>query len=293
MRLVFIGTVEFSKKALEKIIELKANIVGVCTKANNTFNSDHADLIPLCIDNNIPINLTDDINSLESYEWIQSLKPDVIFCFGWSDILKKKILAIPELGVIGFHPSKLPENRGRHPLIWSLFLGLTKSASTFFFMDEGVDSGKILSQVDFKILNSDDARSLYDKVIKISLSQIEEFLPQLQNKTYILAPQNNKHSNNWRKRSEIDGLIDFRMTSEAIYNLVRALTKPYVGSHIKYKKKNITIWKVNLIKYSKNNIECGKIINIKGNIITVKTYDGAVELVEHEFQKLPKIGDYL
>ena len=82
------------------------------------------------------------------------------------------------MGVLGFHPSELPKNRGRHPLIWALALGLKKSASTFFFMDEGIDSGEILSQKIFDILSNDDAQSLYDKMSNNALQQIEEFLPQ-------------------------------------------------------------------------------------------------------------------
>lgn len=182
MRIVFIGTVEFSKKALKKLIELDANIVGVCTKKKSNFNSDFVDLKPLCKKNNIPVNLVKDINSKENYNWIKSLNPDIIFCFGWSSLIKKKILNLPPMGVLGFHPTKLPQNRGRHPIIWSLALGLKKSASTFFFMDEGADSGKILSQKNFEILDSDDAQSLYDKFVNIALLQIENFLPQLKKK---------------------------------------------------------------------------------------------------------------
>ena len=197
------------------------------------------------------------------------------------------------MGVLGFHPSKLPQNRGRHPLIWTLALGLRKSASTFFFMDEGIDSGEILSQKDFDILDSDDARTLYDKLIKIALMQIEEFLPQLKNKTYRTTKQNNELANTWRKRIIIDGLIDFRMSNKAIYNLVRALTKPYVGAHINYKEKEIKVWMVKIIENNQNNIETGKVLDINENKIVVKTSDGAIELIKHEFEELPNIGEYL
>ncbi|MBD3842642.1 MAG: formyl transferase, partial [Campylobacterales bacterium] len=54
MKILFIGTVEFSYKALEKLIELKAEVVGVCTKDKSNFNSDFADLTPLCKENKIP-----------------------------------------------------------------------------------------------------------------------------------------------------------------------------------------------------------------------------------------------
>jgi len=146
MKILFIGTVEFSKIALKKLIELNAQIVGVCTKEKSEFNSDFADLRPLCEKNKIPYKFTDNVNSKDNCDWIKSFNPDIIFCFGWSNLLKKNILTLAPMGVLGFHPSELPKNRGRHPLIWALVLGLKKSASTFFFMNEGIDSGEILSQ---------------------------------------------------------------------------------------------------------------------------------------------------
>ena len=293
MKILFIGTVEFSKKALQKLIELNAQVVGVCTKESSEFNSDFADLRPLCKKNKIPFKLVNDVNSKDNYNWIKSLNPDIIFCFGWSNILKKDILILAPMGVLGFHPSKLPQNRGRHPLIWTLALGLKKSASTFFFMDEGADSGEILSQKDFDILSTDDAQILYDKFVNIALLQIEEFLPQLEKKTYQTIKQNDETSNAWRKRVKTDGQIDFRMASQAIYNLVRALSNPYVGAHINYKDKEIIVWKVEIIENKQHNIESGKVLDISEDKILVKTYDGAIKITHHEFKKLPNVGEYL
>lgn len=182
MKIFFIGTVEFSKVILQKLIELNVQVVGVCAKEKSEFNSDFADLRPLCEKNEIPFKYIDNVNSKDNYYWIKSFNPDIIFCFGWSNLLKKDILTLAPMGVLGFHPSKLPKNRGRHPLIWALVLGLKKSASTFFFMDEGIDSGRILSQKDFDILSTDDAQTLYHKLINIAFLQIEEFLPQLKKK---------------------------------------------------------------------------------------------------------------
>lgn len=293
MKILFIGTVEFSYKALEKLISMNTNIVGVCTKEKSGFNSDFVDLSPLCIKNNIAYKFVDDINSSDNIEWIKSLKPDVIFCFGWSSLIKKEVLSISHLGVIGYHPAKLPQNRGRHPIIWALALGLKSSASTFFFMDEGADSGDILSQEDFEIDYSDNAHTVYQKMIAIALLQIEQFVPMLQNKTYSRIKQDNSASNVWRKRGIIDGRIDFRMSSFAIYNLVRALTRPYVGAHIEFKNELIKIWQVEEISCSACNIEPGKILNINNNAIDVKTYDGAIRMLEHSFIDLPQIGSYL
>ena len=149
-KILFIGTVEFSYKALSTLIENKFEIVGVLSKKESNFNSDYYDLTPLAKDNNIPIIYRTKDNKEEIISFIKSLNPDIIYCFGWSHILTKSILSIPKYGVIGFHPAELPNNRGRHPIIWALVLGLKQTASTFFVMDEGADTGDIISQEKIK-----------------------------------------------------------------------------------------------------------------------------------------------
>ena len=293
MKILFIGAVEFSYKSLEKLIDLNAATVDVCTKKVSNFNSDFADLTPLCNKANIPLRYVDNINSNESIDWIKSLKPDIIFCFGWSNLIKKELLNLPKMGIVGYHPALLPKNRGRHPIIWALALGLKASGSTFFFMTDGADDGDILSQEEVEIFYEDDARSLYDKVLATALKQIEYFLPKLQNNSFQSFKQNNSLANAWRKRGKLDGKIDFRMTSGAIYNLVRALTRPYVGAHVEYNGKDVSVWKVKEVDFNRENIEHGKVLENDGRTIIVKTYDKAIKIIEHDFVELPKIGEYL
>ena len=293
MRILFVGAVEFSLRSLEKLISMNVDIVGVCTKEASSFNSDFADLRPVCELYSIPCSYVEDVNSQQNIKWIQSLCPDIMFCFGWSSLVKKELLSIPPMGVVGFHPAKLPENRGRHPLIWALVLGLNKSASTFFFMREGADDGMILSQTEFPILYEDDARTLYDKVVGIALGQIEQFTPKLQSNDYKKITQNPNLSNLWRRREKKDGLIDFRMNSRAIYNLVRGLTRPYIGAHIEYCGQDISIWKVEEVECVNNNIEPGRVVGLYNNSIVVKTFGGAIKIVEHDFNFLPKMNECL
>ena len=292
-KILFIGCVKFSKRSLEKLIKLGANIVGVCTRESSDFNADFTNLQKVCKRNNLIYRYETDINSDENIKWIKNLNPDIIFCFGWSSLIKKELLSIPPMGVLGYHPTKLPKNRGRHPLIWTLVMGITKSASTFFFMNEGADEGNILSQKEFSIDYLDDAKTLYKKVTKIALSQINDFYPLILKNNFTLIKQDNSDSNIWRKRSKNDGKIDFRMSSFAIYNLVRALTSPYSGAHLVYKGKEVKIWKVKEKKTNETNIECGKVLNNEDGNITIKTYDGAIVLLEHEFETLPNKGEYL
>ena len=292
MKVVFIGTVEFSLKALEKLIELDAEIVGVVTGNNPKFNADFADLKPLCHNNSIPCRCSDKCDTRKDRKWIETLNPDVIFCLGWSSLLGKDILQIPSKGVVGFHPAELPQNRGRHPIIWALVLGLQNTASTFFFMDEAADSGDILSQRLIDIYTHDDAGTLYDRITETALDQIADFLPRLEKGTYQRTPQDHSRANYWRKRNRDDGKIDFRMSSQSVCNLVRALSKPYVGAHLLFRNREYKVWKVEKENLHRPNLEPGKILAILGNTVLVKTGDGAVRIVAHQMDRLPKVGDY-
>jgi len=295
MKIVYIGSVIFSAKALEKLISINAEVVGVITKSESAFNSDFFDLSPIASANNIPVHYTSNINSTETLDWINQLNPDVVFCFGWSNLIKKEVLNISRLGVIGFHPTLLPYNRGRHPLIWAKALGLKESGSTFFFMDEGADTGDILSQKKFTINFEDDASVLYNNLIETALLQIEEFHDQLKAGNYQRIIQDKTKGNNWRKRGKKDGLIDFRMSSVNICNLVRALTKPYVGAHVEYNSEDIIIWEVELGNNdaSMNNLEAGKVLNVSGNKIEIKTGDSSIWLTNHNFKELPQVETYI
>jgi methionyl-tRNA formyltransferase len=184
----------------------------------------------------------------------------------------------------------LPKNKGRHPLIWAKVLGLEKTGATFFFMDEGADSGDILAQSEISIDFEDDINDLYQKVTNVALKQIEIFYPKLCSDSYIREKQI-EEGNIWRKRTKIDGLIDFRMLSESIINLVRALTKPFPGAHCIKGGLEYKVWKCELGSNKNINIEPGKVLSIKGCKIEVKTSNSSIFLTEHNLPKI-SIGEY-
>ncbi len=296
MRIVFIGCVQFSFEMLKYLLlnVRDAQIVGVVTRRESSFNADFSSLDSLIEEFKIPCYYADEANYIEMTDWIEDLKPDVMYCFGWSYLLKREIIDIPPIGVIGYHPAALPANRGRHPIIWALALGLSKTASTFFFIDEGTDTGDILSQVFVSIEEKDDALSLYKKLISVALLQVEEFTKTLVNDTYLRVSQDHSCANYWRKRTVEDGKIDWRMPARGIYNLVRALTRPYTGAHCIYQGQEVKIWRTEITDLEYRNIEPGKVITIEeGSTILIKCGDGVLRLVEHEFEILPKVGEYL
>lgn len=294
MKIIFIGSVKFSADTLRELLKLNANIVGICTLKYSKFNSDHHDLSEDAKLNGIPYLYVNDINGKKELKWIKDKKPDIVFCFGWSRLLKKELLEIPVMGVVGYHPADLPSNRGRHPLIWALVLGLSETASTFFKMDEGADTGDIISKEKIEILYSDNAKNLYDKMTTLALRQIRTFFPLLVQNKHVLVKQDDLYSNTWRKRSMKDGEIDWRMSANSIYNLIRALHKPYIGAHFYFNEKKIVVWKAKVIINNLfNNIEYGKVVDVIDKNPIIKCGEDLILLEEFEGKNLLNIGNYI
>lgn len=294
MRVAFVGCVQSSRAFLTRLLELPdVEVAGVVTREASAFNADFASLRPLAEGAGVPCFIARGNDQAALADWLRRLAPDVTYCFGWSWLLRPEVLAVPRLGTIGFHPAGLPANRGRQPLIWALALGLPETASTFFFLDEGADSGDILSQEPVAILDEDDAGTLYAKVTAVALRQIETFTPQLAAGTFPRRPQDSSRATSWRKRGRADGQVDWRMSARSIHNLVRALTRPYVGAHCVYRGADAKLWRTALRDGAPLNAEPGKVLACDGERIVVKCGEGAVELVEHELPDPPAPGSYL
>jgi methionyl-tRNA formyltransferase len=298
MKIGFIGCVRSSERALNTLLSLRdegIQIVGVITKESSPVNSDHVDLGQICKAQTIPYIYEAKGEQRSSIQFMQDCNPDVIYCFGWSYLLNEAMLELAPMGAIGFHPAKLPNNRGRHPIIWSLVLGLECTASTFFRMDQGADSGPILSQREIPILASDNATTLYEKILDISQGQILNFTRELASGQAAFVEQDNLQSTYWRKRTRADGLIDWRMHAADIHCLIRALTDPYPGAEFVFNGEAIKVWESRLVdSLYPRNIEPGYVLKVEGLSILVKcSGEGALWLHKFGSSVVPQVGDYL
>jgi methionyl-tRNA formyltransferase len=293
MRIVLIGTVLFSREMLLQLFSIGANVVGICTAEGGHLNADFADLQPLGEAKGIPILRCNDINADEPLEWIRNLRPDVIFCFGWSRLIGSALLALPPKGVVGYHPAALPANRGRHPIIWALALGLEKTASSFFLMNADADGGDLLSQEPITIEPDDDAGTLYQKIVSMAREQLAELVPALAAGQVPSRRQDASAANVWRKRGVADGRIDWRMSASCIHNLVRALARPYPGAEISTANGPIKLWRTRVVADAPSNAEPGKVLfHLAGKPI-VRCGDQAICLLETEPPFAPAPGTYL
>lgn len=294
MKAAFIGCVDFSHAMLSHLLTLPGmDVVGVVTRRQSAFNADFHSLEDLAHAAAIPCFFAEGNDQGAMVGAIRSWAPDVVFCLGWSYLLRPELLALPRFGVIGYHPALLPRNRGRHPIIWALALGLAETGSTFFVMDEGADSGDIVSQERVAISSDDDAASLYARLEEVSRSQLAAIAAQLAAGRLERRPQDHAAATYWRKRGRADGRIDWRMSANAIANLVRALTRPYVGAHCEVGGVDLKVWRVEAVPGFAADIEPGRVLAVDAAMPVVKCGDGAIRLIEHDFNSLPIVGDCL
>jgi len=294
VRIVFIGCVAFSEAALSALFAMPAvDVVGVVTRSRSPANSDFRDLSRAGEDAGVPVFLADGRDDAAMAAWIAARGPDIAYCFGWSRLLPPAILDVPPRGVVGFHPARLPFNRGRHPLIWALALGLEETATTFFLMDQGADTGAILSQRPIPIASDDDAASLYAKMTRTALDQLRELSADLAHGRETRRPQPPGAGNAWRQRSAQDGRVDWRMTARSIHNLIRALATPYPGAHCLYRGREVALLRSAVVACTEHHLEPGKVLDDASGRLVVKCGEDAVALLAHGFDPVPGPGSYL
>ncbi|MDH3602288.1 MAG: PIG-L family deacetylase, partial [Candidatus Tectomicrobia bacterium] len=164
-------------------------------------------------------------------EDIEALQPDVIFVVGFSQIIPKAILAIPPLGVIGFHSAVLPDRRGNAPLIWAIIDGLKETGVTMFYMEEGIDTGDIIATETFPIAEGDGAADVLRKANEATLSLVKDYLDAVLDGTAPRLKQPCDAGIYTRKRNPADGEINWSKPAHEIVNLIRALGAPYPMAH--------------------------------------------------------------
>jgi methionyl-tRNA formyltransferase len=288
MRIVFVGAVAFSRRCLAEVLDAGGGVVGVLTLApeDASFNADYVDLEPLARKHGIPVWRIRHIRDAESVALLRELEPDVVFVFGWSQLVPAHVLELAPLGFIGAHPALLPRGRGRHPIVWTLVEGLERSGLTFFYLDEGADSGDILWQGEFAVDFEDDAATVYAKVEELATRAIHEFLPQLATGTAPRVAQDERLATYWRKRNDDDRRIDWHAPSVAIYNLVRGLTRPYVGATTTCDGREIVIWRARPDERELDDdaraARPGTVLLRGGVGVDVRTGDSALTLIDVE-----------
>lgn len=160
--------------------------------------------------------------------FIRNLDLDVLFVVGSSQLVGPDILNIPRLGCVGFHPTRLPNGRGRAPIAW-LILGHAEPAATFFQMTEQADAGPIFAQVPFTVGPNDYAQDVCDSISVAMRSALDGWLPDLAD--WDPEPQDDSKATYLGVRRPHDGQINWSDSAVNIQRLIRAASHPHPGAY--------------------------------------------------------------
>lgn len=297
MRVALIGCVSFSEACLRTVAAMDAcQVTGVVTLRGAPLTAGPGDTLSLAGvagELDIPALETGPSEFDDMAAFLDGQAPDLLLCVGWHRLLPDRILRVPSHGVVGYHPAELPNNRGRHPIIWALALGLSKTASTFMLLDSSADTGDIVDQREVPIHDDDDAGTLYARLTEVAQEQLRDLLPKFASGAIQATPQDGSAGNAWRKRTVEDGRIDWRMSAKSIRNLVRALAGPYPGAQVVTDDGPVVVRRCDVGEPGPANLEPGRVLAVDPDGIRIQTGDGTVWLREHTFTRPPPVGSAL
>jgi methionyl-tRNA formyltransferase len=167
-------------------------------------------------------------------------------------------------------------------LIWALAHGLPETGLSFFYLDEGPDSGDLLWQRAFPIGDNDDAGTLYARVEELAGEAIREFLPLVAAGLAPRTPQNHALATYWPKRTERDGEINWIGSARVAHNLVRALARPYPGAHTFLEGDRMIVWKTGIrddAAVPPSPALPGEIVSQAPHSFVVRCGDGLLEVI--------------
>jgi len=229
----------------------------------------------IAAENGLQVFAPDNINHPLWVERIRELAPDIIFSFYYRAIVGPEILAIPKNGCFNLHGSLLPKYRGRCPVNWVLLNGEQETGVTLHYMTPLPDNGDIVAQKRIAISPNDTALSLHSKITTAASLLLDTYLPLFPAGTQPRIPQDHSLATYFGGRRPADGAIDWQQSADRIYNLVRAVTKPYPGAFSYLGNRRVVFWSVRSISEDTKQ-QPGTILSEKPLII--QCGQGAVEV---------------
>jgi len=232
VKVALFGAVRASVTALTALADaadVDLRVFGLApTKAAR--HSDFVDLEPLAASRGVAVTAIEDINAPSTLAALRDFAPDIVCVFGWSQLVRAEFLAVPRLGVLGWHPALLPRNRGRAVIPWTILQGVSETGFTIFWIDEGMDSGDIAAQVRVDVDADETAASLYAKMEGAAAAALSELVPAIRAGAVPRMPQRHADATYCARRDREDGRIDWEQPAGLISRLVRALGDPYPGA---------------------------------------------------------------
>lgn len=287
MRVVFMGTPDFSVPTLQKIIDEKHEVAAVVTQPDKPKGRGKAvqftPVKELAVKYGIPVYQPQRIKQNEAfYEMMKELQPDVCVVVAFGQILPKEILDLPKFGCVNVHASLLPKYRGAAPIQWVILDGEKESGVTTMMMDVGLDTGDMLLKETVPLDEKETGGSLHDKLSEIGGELLIETLKQLEAGTIVRTPQGDAESNYAKMLTKELGKIDFQRPAAELERLIRGLN-PWPSAFTSLHGKTLKIWDANVVD-AEGSARPGEIIAVDKASFTVMTGCQALEIMELQLE---------
>lgn len=286
MKIVFMGTSDFSVPTLEAIVEAGHEVAAVVTQPDKPKGRGKAVLCtPVkekALEYGFLVYQPLKVKEASFVDILKKIAPDVIVVVAFGQILPKEILDFPKYGCINVHASLLPKYRGAAPIQWSVIDGEKETGITTMYMDAGIDTGDMLLQAVTPIESDETGGSLHDKLSQMGGSLLIQTLKQLEDGTAVRIKQDDSKSNYAKMLTKTLGEIDFNQPAEKIERLIRGLN-PWPSAYSTLDGKTLKIWSAFVLEqeYNGNN---GDIAEITKDAIIVKTGKGALAVTKLQLE---------
>jgi len=295
MKIVFMGTPDFSVNVLEGLIK-NYDVCLVVTQPDKEVGRKReikkTPVKTLAESNNIEV--FQPINIKEDYKRIIDMNPDIIITCAYGQIIPKVLLDLPKYGCINVHASLLPSLRGGSPIHHAIIDGYKKTGVTIMDMVEKMDAGDIISQCETEIDEDDNLESLHDRLSIMGRDLLLETIPKIINNEVTRIKQDEKKvTYAWNIKREEEKL-DLNDNIINIYNKIRGLS-PIPGAYLLLDNKQVKVFASFMLNNNYPDKVNGEIVNIYKEGIGIKVHDKELVItkIQPEGKKKMDVKDYL
>jgi len=289
IKIVFLGTPEFSSIILDKLIENNYKPILVVTAPDKPVGRKNIITAPitkiLAEKHKIPVLQPSKIKDLKTE--IENLKPDLGIVVAYKQIISKDILDIPKYGFLNIHPSLLPKYRGPAPIQTAILNGDKQTGTTIILIDDKIDHGKIVSSASYQMPNNITFEELSRELAAISAQLLIQTIPKYINQKIQPKAQNESKVSFTKIIKKENGEIDWSKSAQEIEKQIRAFD-PWPGSFFFLKKKDKKI-RIKILKAYISKSENSEKISMKCKkdylIIEKLQQAGKKPLSAEEFKK--------
>ena len=188
----------------------------------------------------LPVRQPVTLKSADAVSELAGTRPDVIVVCAYGRILPAAVLELPRYRCLNIHPSLLPRHRGASPVASTIMAGDAWGGVSVMLMEEGLDTGPVLTQAPVLVRDTDTAGSLMGRLSLVSAYLIVDLLPGWAAGEIKPEPQDGSRATYFKPLGKEAGRIDWRLPSVEIWRRVRAL-QPWPGAYTFFRGKSLKI----------------------------------------------------